>query len=91
VYVTHLVVLVLFPGGPLAHLAIEGTEPDISLTVIEADDHFSFDPQSRNISVVKQLWISQEADRRRQMTIGCTIVRRSTTVREILRLSNYYF
>ncbi|KAK2175654.1 hypothetical protein NP493_716g00016 [Ridgeia piscesae] len=66
-------------GGPLAHLAIEGTEPDISLTVIEADDHFSFDPQSRNISVVKQLWISQEADRRRQMTIGCTIVRRSTT------------
>ena len=76
------------PGGPLAHLAIGGTEPDINLTVIEADDHFSFDPQSRNISVVKELWISREADKRRQMTIGCTIVKRNSVVRQILRLSS---
>ena len=73
----------MLAGSPLAHLAIGGTTTDISLTVTEPDDHFYFDPESRNLTIVGELWITGDADKTRHLTIGCTMVQRQVTVRKI--------
>ncbi|KAI0236856.1 Protein dachsous [Lamellibrachia satsuma] len=67
-------------GDPLAHLEIEGADSDITLTVTQPDDHFSFDPQSRNITVVKELLIRTDRDQRRHMTINCSMVHQKVTI-----------
>ena len=82
----------MFAGDPLAHLEIEGADSDITLTVTQPDDHFSFDPQSRNITVVKELLIKTDLDQRRHMTINCSMVHQKVTVREIIYCyDNYSF
>ena len=58
-------------GDVIGHLELNGDNDEISLTIDDENDYFSFDPISRNISVTSPI---VHRDRGYRLTLTCRVV-----------------